>query len=56
MPPGTGDIQMTLSQTVALSGALLVTTPHTLAVADLVKGASMLLDVKVPIIGVVFTN
>lgn len=40
MPPGTGDLQMTLTQSASLSGAVLVTTPHTLSVADLVKYCS----------------
>ena len=53
MPPGTGDIQMTITQSMALSGAVLVTTPHPLAVADLIKGMSMFHDVKVPPLAVV---
>ncbi len=53
MPPGTGDIQMTLAQNAALSGAILVTTPHTLSVADLIKGESMFRDVKVNTLAVV---
>jgi ATP-binding protein involved in chromosome partitioning len=53
MPPGTGDIQMTITQSLALSGAVLVTTPHTLAVVDLIKGMSMFNDVKVPALAVV---
>ncbi len=38
MPPGTGDIQITLTQSMALSGAVMVTTPHTLALVDAAKG------------------
>lgn len=38
MPPGTGDIQITLSQTAQLSGAVIVTTPHLLSVVDANKG------------------
>lgn len=53
MPPGTGDLQMTLTQSVSLSGAVLVTTPHTLSVADLVKGATMFRTVDVPVLAVV---
>ncbi len=53
MPPGTGDLQMTLTQTVSLSGAVLVTTPHTLSVADLVKGQEMFHQVKVNTLAVV---
>ena len=53
MPPGTGDIQMTLAQSASLSGTVLVTTPHTLSVADLIKGESMFRDVKVETLAVV---
>lgn len=38
MPPGTGDIQITLGQSASLSGAVIVTTPHTLSLADAAKG------------------
>ncbi len=38
MPPGTGDIQITLTQSVALSGAVIVTTPHNLSLVDAAKG------------------
>lgn len=40
MPPGTGDVQITLTQSVQLSGAVVVTTPHRLAVVDAAKGLS----------------
>lgn len=55
LPPGTGDIQLTLVQTVPLTGAILVTTPQELAVVDAVKAMNMFLldSVNVPIIGVV---
>jgi hypothetical protein len=53
MPPGTGDIQMTLTQSLGLSGAVLVTTPHVLSIADLVKGADMFNQVKVDTLAVV---
>lgn len=55
LPPGTGDIQLTLVQTVPLTGAVLVTTPQEVAVVDAVKAMNMfLLDaVNVPILGVV---
>jgi ATP-binding protein involved in chromosome partitioning len=55
LPPGTGDIQLTLVQTVAVTGAVMVTTPQDVAVADAVKAMNMFLlsSVNVPIIGVV---
>src|SRR5690606_7221920 len=55
LPPGTGDIQLTLVQTVPLTGAVIVTTPQEVAVVDAVKAMNMfLLDaVNVPILGVV---
>ncbi len=55
LPPGTGDIQLTLVQTVPVTGAVLVTTPQEVAIADAVKAMNMFLlpNVKVPILGVV---
>ncbi len=55
LPPGTGDIQLTLVQTVPLTGAIIVTTPQELAVVDAVKALNMFLldSVIVPILGVV---
>lgn len=55
LPPGTGDIQLTLVQTVPLTGAIIVTTPQELAVVDAVKAMNMFLldSVNVPILGVV---
>lgn len=53
MPPGTGDIQLTLSQTVPLTGAVIVTTPQDIALLDARKGLKMFEKVGVPIVGVV---
>ena len=53
MPPGTGDIQLTLSQSVPLSGAVIVTTPQDIALADARKGLEMFQKVHVPVLGVV---
>jgi len=55
LPPGTGDIQLTLVQTVPVTGAVIVTTPQEVAVVDAVKAMNMFMldNVKVPIIGVV---
>jgi ATP-binding protein involved in chromosome partitioning len=53
LPPGTGDIQLTIVQTVALSGAIIVTTPQEVALIDARKAATMFEKVNVPIIGLV---
>jgi ATP-binding protein involved in chromosome partitioning len=53
MPPGTGDIQLTLSQRVPLTGAVIVTTPQDIALIDALKGIRMFQKVGVPILGVV---
>ena len=53
MPPGTGDAQLTLSQRVRLSGALIVTTPQDVALADAIKGVNMFRKVGVPVLGIV---
>lgn len=53
MPPGTGDIQITLSQQVRLNGAIIVSTPQDIALIDAVKGVNMFKAVDVPILGVV---
>jgi ATP-binding protein involved in chromosome partitioning len=55
LPPGTGDIQLTLVQTVPVTGAVMVTTPQEVAVADAIKAMNMFLmpSVEVPILGVV---
>jgi ATP-binding protein involved in chromosome partitioning len=54
-PPGTGDIQLTISQTASITGAILVTTPQELALLDVRKAVSMFKTMKVPVLGVVET-
>ena len=53
MPPGTGDIQLTLSQKVPMTGAVIVTTPQDIALLDAKKGIKMFEKVSVPILGIV---
>jgi len=53
MPPGTGDIQLTLSQKVPVTGAVIVTTPQEIAVIDARKGLKMFDKVGIPIVGIV---
>ncbi|WP_417883388.1 iron-sulfur cluster carrier protein ApbC [Vibrio rumoiensis] len=53
MPPGTGDIQLTLSQQVPVTTALVVTTPQDLALADARKGVAMFEKVDVPVLGII---
>src|ERR1700732_3123953 len=53
LPPGTGDVQLTLIQTVAVTGAVLVTTPSTVALADVRKAIEMFRQVNVEVLGVV---
>lgn len=53
LPPGTGDIQLTLTQRLPLSGAVIVTTPQDVALADAVKGLQMFREVQVPILGII---
>ena len=53
MPPGTGDIQLTLSQKAKVSGAVIVTTPQDLALLDARKGIEMFNKVQVPVLGIV---
>lgn len=53
LPPGTGDIQLTLAQKVPLSGAVIVTTPQDIALLDAVKGIEMFRKVDVPVLGIV---
>nr|WP_284500115.1 iron-sulfur cluster carrier protein ApbC [Microbulbifer sp. GX H0434] len=53
MPPGTGDIQLTLAQKATLAGAVIVTTPQDLALKDAIKGVEMFRKVSVPVLGIV---
>ena len=52
MPPGTGDIQLTISQSIQLDGAIIVTTPQALSLTDVEKGILMFDQVNVPVLGV----
>jgi ATP-binding protein involved in chromosome partitioning len=53
MPPGTGDIQLTLSQKASLAGAVIVTTPQNVALLDARKGIEMFRKVSVPVLGII---
>ena len=53
LPPGTGDVQLTLSQKIPVSGAIIVTTPQDIALLDARKGLKMFEKVEVPILGIV---
>ncbi|MEY2438888.1 MAG: ATP-binding protein involved in chromosome partitioning [Verrucomicrobiota bacterium] len=53
LPPGTGDIQLTIVQTIALAGAIIVTTPQEVALIDARKAATMFEKVNVPVLGLV---
>ena len=53
LPPGTGDIQLTLTQKLRMTGAVIVTTPQDIALADVRKGADMFRKVNTPVLGVV---
>ncbi|KAI2628545.1 P-loop containing nucleoside triphosphate hydrolase protein [Hypoxylon sp. NC1633] len=53
LPPGTGDTQLSITQTTVLDGSVIVTTPHTLAVNDAVRGINMFRKVNVPLLGLV---
>jgi ATP-binding protein involved in chromosome partitioning len=53
LPPGTGDIQLTLVQTIPLTGAVIVTTPQDISLADARKGFKMFEKVNVPVLGII---
>ena len=53
LPPGTGDIQLTISQSVQIDGAVIVSTPHQLSLTDVRKGIQMFDKVNVPVLGVI---
>lgn len=53
LPPGTGDIQLTLAQQIPVSGALIVTTPQDIALIDAQRGLSMFAKVNVPVLGII---
>jgi ATP-binding protein involved in chromosome partitioning len=53
MPPGTGDAQLTLVQSVKLRGAIIVTTPQEMASGDALRGAKMFEQVEVPVLGII---
>ena len=53
LPPGTGDVQLTLVQKIPIAGAVIVTTPQEVALADAIKGLKMFQEVKTPVLGIV---
>ena len=53
MPPGTGDVHLTITQTIRLDGAVIITTPHTLSLIDVARGILMFERVRVPILGII---
>jgi ATP-binding protein involved in chromosome partitioning len=53
LPPGTGDVQLSLAQLVEVDGAIIVTTPQNVALQDASRAASMFQEVKVPVLGVI---
>jgi ATP-binding protein involved in chromosome partitioning len=53
LPPGTGDVQLSLSQLIAISGSVMVTTPQEVSIVDVVKGIAMFEKVEIPILGIV---
>lgn len=53
LPPGTGDVQLTLSQKIPITGAVVVTTPQNMALADVIKSIDMFKTVNVPVVGII---
>lgn len=53
LPPGTGDVQLSLAQSIPLTGAVIVTTPQDVALADVGRGISMFQELRVPVLGVI---
>lgn len=53
LPPGTGDVQLTIAQKFKVSGSIIVTTPQNIAMSDVIKSIDMFNTVKIPVIGVV---
>ncbi|MFT3691896.1 MAG: iron-sulfur cluster carrier protein ApbC [Kofleriaceae bacterium] len=53
LPPGTGDVQLSLSQLIPISGSIMVTTPQEVSIVDVVKGIAMFEKVEIPILGIV---
>jgi ATP-binding protein involved in chromosome partitioning len=53
LPPGTGDVQLSLSQLIPIAGAVMVTTPQEISIIDVVKGIAMFEKVEIPILGIV---
>ena len=53
LPPGTGDVQLSLSQLIPIAGAVMVTTPQEVSIVDVVKGIAMFEKVEIPILGIV---
>ncbi|KAG8428994.1 hypothetical protein GDO86_018606 [Hymenochirus boettgeri] len=53
MPPGTGDVQLSISQNIPISGAVIVSTPQDIALVDARRGAEMFQKVNVPVLGLI---
>lgn len=56
LPPGTGDVHLTIAQTLSVSGAIIVSTPQRVALADATKAEKMFQLVKIPVLGNLLTN